>query len=487
MISEGSESRRIIPRWRRTDDSRKPSGIRTEEYQDVSTALARLEEEWKPGPHARGVALELVSLAASSPRFSEPARQAAQWLLREGSLSPLARDLTSGYLFRQRFDDSLPTDSVEQIRLSLRLLRQRINSDPRNVIALTESARLHTMLGQTSQAEKLLERSLALNPNDRFLLRSATRFWVHVGKPDQAHDLLLSRERTKVDPWLMAAEISTAGLADKRTPNLRAARHLLGSGRWAARDLTELAGSLGTVLLDGKQKDARRLFRQSISDPNDNSLAQAEWAARRLPSGFADELDEVTEDSRVDEASALKAETDGDHHGAWRGAWGWLRDQPFSTKAAVFGSFHTAIVKNFDESFRFVDVGLRANPHSPRLLNNAAFALAKLDRVDEARKYFDRIQQNEVEADSVAVVAATRGLIAFRSGDPLGGVKGYREALELATTPTQRIIALLMFASEISRTSNPQAAEVVESAERGAENLPADQKLWLEHLPKRPG
>jgi hypothetical protein len=56
-----------------------------------------------------------------------------------------------------------------------------------------------------------------LAPNHRFALRSAARFFLHVGKPDDAQTILRRSEATRRDPWLMAAEIAVSTVAD-RTP-----------------------------------------------------------------------------------------------------------------------------------------------------------------------------------------------------------------------------------------------------------------------------
>ena len=46
--------------------------------------------------------------------------------------------------------------------------------------------------------------------------------------------------------------------------------------------LSELASSIGTVeLLYGSNKKSRELFKKSLISPNDNTLAQVEWAATK--------------------------------------------------------------------------------------------------------------------------------------------------------------------------------------------------------------
>jgi hypothetical protein len=54
--------------------------------------------------------------------------------------------------------------------------------------------------------------ALQLAPQNRHVLRSAARLFLHVGDPECAHDLVARNDATKNDPWLIAAEIAIAYL-----------------------------------------------------------------------------------------------------------------------------------------------------------------------------------------------------------------------------------------------------------------------------------
>lgn len=490
MSVRGNESRRLIPLWRKSDDSRQLATRQPHSADEPpslqSASLKRLEREWSEvGRESRGVALELLSVAVAEGADSKGAREAGSWLLSAGGLLPLAEDLASGYLEYKPFEDGIEIGSKLQIYASIALLRQRLSDDPRNALALSESARLYTMLGQIEKAQSLLERALSLHPDDRFFLRATSRFWVHVGDKERAQKLLRSRSRTLNDPWLLSAEISISSLTERPSRNLKAARRMLDAGRWSPSDLSELAGAVGTVdLVSEKKRHARRLFEFSIEAPNDNSLAQAEWAARKLPPGFSEELSEAEGVAVPGEAAAIKAETAGDHSAASTHAREWVNDQAFSTLPAVFGSYHAAISKDFEASFQFAESGLLANPHSPKLLNNAAFALAKSGQHEKARRYFNQIRPSDYPANEGPIYLATEALIAMRSGDQRAGIDGYRRAIETASNAHQKAVALLMFATELSAAGSPDASEVVAEARDSSSALPSNHRAWVEHLPK---
>ena len=103
--------------------------------------------------------------------------------------------------------------------------------------------------------------AVALAPDDRFVLRSASCFFVNAKEADRAHRLLANAEVTAADPWLMAAELATAQAADVRPRYLKRAKQLLESGDFRERDVSELASEVGTFeLRSGADRRARRLF-----------------------------------------------------------------------------------------------------------------------------------------------------------------------------------------------------------------------------------
>src|SRR5262249_48123801 len=154
-----------------------------------------------------------------------------------------------------------------------------------------------------------------------------------------------------------------------------AGRKLLNLGNHSPFDVTELASALATVeLTNGKNRAARDLFRHSLLEPNENSLAQAEWASDKVRG-----LDVSVEDYAV--AGKYEA-AGGDYFN--KGAWdlalansrGWLYDQPFSSRPAMFASYLAiSVLERISEGINILNESLKANPKHPILLNNLAFGL----------------------------------------------------------------------------------------------------------------
>lgn len=483
MIHPADRDRQVVPRWRRQDDAL-DAHLKPEAGPVPRLDVRKREEEWTRTP-TRGTALELVSVAATTASPSPVAHEAAQWLLSRNEPSTLARRMAQLVLgSRNREQDATePELTADSVRAEVRRLRNAAHEDNRNALAWVELSRMYVLLGQVGPSHQAMQRGIAAAPYHRHVLRAATRLHVHFGDPEAAHNLLSRNPRTSADPWLMASEISVAALSARTSRLLGPARLLLGAARWSHRDLTELASAVGTAELEaGRGKRARDLFRVALQDPNDNSLAQAEWAADRVPSIRGQLEPALAQTPRSWEAHAKAAASQGDHSRASEHAWLWLLDQPFSSEAAVFGSYQAAITKNFQLALEFAVRGLMSNPRHQTLLNNAAFAAAKMDRPGEAQMYLDRWTPNESAHDR-AFYLATQGLIALRSRDLVEGQRLYEMAVEAAPDGATRTRARLMLLSELVRLHLPDLDGFLADIRREARaNLARSEQSWLDHL-----
>jgi len=417
------------------------------------------------------------------------AQDAAHWLLDSPSSSVLARRLADAILrppptdSQDRFEipyDTAGTDR-EVARERIQILRSRLAHAPNDPMAWAELARQHTVTGSTDHALDAMRIAVAAAPSDRYLLRAAARLHHHAGNTDKAHNLLVRAPRTPTDPWLIAAELAFAELADRRPRFVKAGRRMLDSGL-APRHLTELASALGTLQLEsGQTRRARQLFRQALVAPNDNSLAQVEWALPQIGLSLDAYLHTV---SASWEARALAAASAHESAQAVVEAWGWFFDQPFASEPAVFGSYHAAKARQFDEGAKLAAQGVAANPELFMLRNNLAFCLAKLDRVSEAR---DQMQRASLRAGTPAERAtsyATEGLVAFRSGDLKAGESLYAKAIRTMPDARGKLLALINFAAESSRVDPETGRGLALQARDQAARQPQqhDMRDWLGHL-----
>jgi Flp pilus assembly protein TadD len=314
-------------------------------------------------------------------------------------------------------------------------------------------AYLYAVRGVYVKADRAVRIALNLAPSNRFILRSAARFFVHVDRPDAAHDLIRRSPGYKEDPWLLAAEVSVA-LAAKRTPwSTREAFSLLGEGKFAPHHLSELNSALGTLEFNsGNSNRAKKLLRRSLLKPNDNSLAQAKWIWRYVWGAPADfNVDEFKID-RPFEAQAFEALGRSDWGRAYASALCWLEDEPFSSEPARWASYISATVfEDFASSEALTTFGLVANPNDPGLHIGLAFCYASSGRPQEAYSALLKIGPSAAEDWVGAAVEANYGLLAFRGGNVESGRRRYEAAVkraDLIADKRTKLTALVYWANE---------------------------------------
>jgi tetratricopeptide (TPR) repeat protein len=197
--------------------------------------------------------------------------------------------------------------------------------------------------------------------------------------------------------------------------------------------------------------------------PTENSLAQIEWASQQLrdftlfPAQF--------EIPFSHEARALYSFAAGD----WRRAVGesvdWFADEPFSSKSATLGSYVAAEhLDDFKLSRTIAEQGLIASPAQPTLLNNLAFALANEGELEAAATALSRIDFANAPLQTQICYYATKGFIAFRSGDFENGRAFYADAIKLAKGPPLgklRAHAAINLAQEELRVGSDKARDAV--------------------------
>lgn len=477
------KDRKVIPRWRNAR-----AAIKTREFDSSASRPKRTLSvdnsfdqriaawEWKP---SIATAADLVSSAVALGRIAD-AKQAAEFLLRSTSTATttvrrLARRVI-GQEAGARTEEPLVALSAltvdeEIVRAEIRRLRRAIHEAPRNSFLWVDLSRAYTILGQSIQSVRAMEVALALTPNNRFVLRSSGRLFVHVGDFERAHDVLRSAPNLKQDPWLLASEIACAGVAARTSRLIKTGRALLVSGRWPDFETAELASSLGTLdLAAGDRRTARRLFSASLRDPNDNALAQAEWVARRT--SIIDVDPELAVARKAYEAQAWKQYRSRD----WRDAIAfcrlWLMDEPFSSRPAQMASYLALVtLPDFSAAERLALQGLVANPKDATLLNNLTVALANQGKLGEAHDTFERIGKS-AHGEIPGTLFATEGLLAFRRGDLQKGRVLYQRSIEaFAKDPGRRALAALHLAREELIARSPERGQALSSAQAAASGV----------------
>ena len=241
---------------------------------------------------------------------------------------------------------------------------------------------------------------------------------------------------SRFDPWLMASDISIAMMRGKRSGNIKKGQQMIFSSSYTPFSISELASALGTVEMEyGTRKKSRDLFNQSLVDPNDNSLAQAEWAmiSARIPITIQSGLNvKCSHESKVYKALELNDARESIHH-----AIDWICDMPFSLKPVFIGyEISTSLLRDYDLSSNILGVGLKSHPNDPWMLNNRAYVNARINKLDEAEKDMEQLEHcNKALSESMSICKeATHGLIAYRRKDREKGRKLYEQAILRAST-----------------------------------------------------
>jgi Flp pilus assembly protein TadD len=320
--------------------------------------------------------------------------------------------------------------NASERRTRIQQLKTRLRAWPNDAIAQIDLAREYTILGQRSKAIRPVTTALALAPSSPFVIRSAARFFLNDGDHDRALTVVRRAPNLSGDPWLLAAEVAVADATGRVTRFGRAARALLSRGAFSAKHISELACALATVELEsGNRRMARRLFVAGLKNPTENAAAQAEWAFSEI-----DNLDVITQvaPERSYEAEALSDLGRGQWDLAIENARLWRLDEPFSARAAYFGSWTASVVGDDPElALQFANLGLSTKPKDKLLLNNKAVALALLGRPEEARRAIQLIQFAELKDGMEATYIATQGMIEYRFGNPEIGRVLYEKAREV--------------------------------------------------------
>jgi tetratricopeptide (TPR) repeat protein len=258
------------------------------------------------------------------------------------------------------------------------------------------------------------------------VLRSACRFFLHIGDPERAHDLISKSPASKDDPWLVSAEIALADIASRTPLFARIGLRLLESDNFSERQLSELASSLATLELDGSRKKMFQLFKKSLQNPTGNALAQAAWVE---PIARIELFESKEIAAKEFEASAHRYYHQGSFAKALQFCNSWITEEAYSSRPYQFGAATAGALDDFDAAIELADKGLRIDKNSTSLKLSKIYALAISRKTVEAQKLINSLK-NESDKPTQAILKANEGLVAFRAGQSLLGKELYFDALQ---------------------------------------------------------
>ena len=427
------KKRHVVPRWRQFHNAIDVGELHTPKGtfpDEVFQELDRRLREWELAPSIM-TASDLVHTAAIAGKLSSVA-DAVKCILESPNIPDLVRQSTK--LSEDDYVDThLASDNVEEA-VKIAYLKQVLRKWPRNAIAWTELALLYCQIGVEGKARWCIRIATNLAPSSRYVLRSATRFFVHIGDAEQGRDLLKNARRTKHDPWLLAAEISTSQVMGRTSTLLKVGSDLLGQRKFLPSYTTELAASLGMQELEnGSKRKAKTLFRQGSRSANDNVRAQLQWV--KLNHNDASPNIELNLEKEVDgEAGAFGYQRIEDWSNTVQSTRTWADAERFSERPFIFGSYISIeALGDATMAVEFAKKGIRANPNDMVLLNNIAVALAILGKTEDAEEKLKLAKRhsNGSPHDEI-MLTATKGLLEYRRRNVQEARDLYLSAIEQA-------------------------------------------------------
>lgn len=372
--------------------------------------------------------------------------------------------------------------SIHPFQEPIQRLRALLRTAPDNALALLDYAQLQSAIGKLTAAEQSLRVALSLAPNNRTVIRTVARFYVHANKSDLAHQLIRRHQRTSGDPWLMASEIALADAAGVESTFLsKGKRFLLEQTRYPNAHLTELAGVIASQeLFSGNLKKAREAQRKALLAPNDNMIAQAVELQHNF--GIALEGPQISAAlSRSSEALVLQSWANMRPEGVERHAQVWHTEEPFSSRPIQMLSTLYAFRGEHHLAIRWIEAGLLADANDRGLLINLAFVQACVGQSEKSAASLRKLRH--LYGKNIEPYAkATEGLIEYTHGRFESGDRLYDEAVGLFELANQRQIAAYCRVNQalaVIDCEHPLASEIIEKATTSLRESPSFDSSML--------
>ncbi len=448
-----NSQRRLLPTWKKFDSS-------IPEIQPLSPSnilkgdISSFVYDWR---HCKNLANagDLISAAIINARTDvDEVIEAANYVLFSGEVPSIALSNTSKSILK--IINSGNDKEHYPIYAKIAQIKNLLIKYPTDAILHIEIARNYLLLGQIEQAQYHVETALYFDHHNRYVVRCAARFYIHLRDCERALKIVRSSWLTKSDPWLMASEIGISQIVEKASNNIKKGLALINSNNFNVFNITELASAIGTQeLMSGAYSKSRKLLNTSLKKPNSNSLAQAKWISNE------EHLELNFENVNLDsgnfwEAKCYNAFKIEDYINSLEFARQWIEQEPYSTRAILRAySLSVTYLHDLKTGQEIMESALKTHVGNPIFINNYAYTLALDGQIELAEKVINKIRKNNNSLVDVTdiCITATRGLIAFRKGEVENGSLLYLNAIErsknITTHPELNHSALLNYCREI--------------------------------------
>jgi len=363
----------------------------------------------------------------------------------------------------------------------LKAARKQLSIEYRNPVLLIDVARELTSAGHQKSALRYVRAAVGLAPDSRFIVRSAARYFLHVGDYDQAHDLLKRTSNIKTDPWLQASELAVASIRSRPSMLSKSVFRSLLDAKSVGPERSELASAVATMeLKSGSTKNAKQLFNKALVSPNDNSLAQVEWAAERLKL-IVDE--QVLKTPLSFEANTNNAYRRMDIAQAIQHAKQWSEDEPFASRPFDALSYFYSLDDDYVSALDSTEKAMRVEGGEKlTLLLNKLFAKIQLGELDESYIELLKLTQHPDAKSHAVHLCADYGALAYATGSLDEGRTFYGKAVEIARKRGDRHSegqALAYFARAAIAYDDPKSEEILERANKQVLELPSQGAIYV--------
>ena len=443
--SKWDEQRYLIPRWRnfaQTVATGELSNIAPNvqvESRSNSQHFGDKIDSWNSKPNVI-TASELVRASITESREADAVDAAKFLLSRKTELKPMLVNSAYHILGDESKSDikhsmKIKFQSLEEKRAAQQAAKKevkaRIQYYPKNPIAWVDLSLLELKDGNRIKAERSMQVALELASNNRFVIRSAARLFVHYNDFMKAHELVASCRATPSDPWLIATEISLASKIERDPKFYRIARQMATESELNFWEISELSSALGTFeFREENFQKAKKFLRQSIKFPTGSSLAQAYWLEYLRNVKLFGSKDNPTVNSKFElaEGSFFHNLENKEPFKAIESCKIWSLSEPYSIRPFENGSYVACATGEYEEAIKFNEAGLLLKRHSKYLKNNYAYSLTNKGDFERAEQILKEFRP--ADGHYWFVSRANLGLIDMRNDRIDSGIKNYKEAIE---------------------------------------------------------
>lgn len=475
--------RRVVPRWRSSWVTATTAEARSKNKKATSPeAKERISREVEAKERELSiigsvpVAAELMFLA-SSVGDQQLAKRAALKILdsqeRIGE-TPLVHSA-------RRIATADTTKRIEEIAGNfVRHGRSLLAVEYRNPILLIDIARELTARRHEKSARRYVRSAIALAPHSRFVVRAAARYYLHIGEEDTAHDLLLRSPLLRNDPWVQASEIAVATVVGKTSALLKRTIRSLDANNEVGVDRSELASAVATVeMMSGANKKAKELFKQALLHPNDNSLAQAEWAATKLKLVVDERVLNIPMSFEANSHNAYRHQQMGD---AIRHAMDWELDEPFSSRPLDAQAYLFNLEGKYADALAAATKACGLDGDNFALALNRLFSQIQMGDLVGAAEELARLGRRADVKSHATHFLANVGALAYAAEDYDLARKMYQRAIRsarLRSEPRSEALARAFFARMATESGDPQSERIVKEQAEIVIRLPSVGAIYV--------